>query len=97
MPGPQVECLLCYTKFGLSALESGLYQITTMICSNCYKRMQEQPVEQSCFGKPTIVDQKGKLLQRAYHPDAVECQKYCPDKNICKTVLLGEQDESTSE
>lgn len=64
-----------------------------MVCSKCYRRMQEQPIEVSCFGKISmfqLVDGKPVQLVRGYHPQAPECQDYCPDRRTCRAVLLGE-------
>ena len=75
----------------MQELESGQYNVLTLVCGSCYVRMQKAPYHVSCFGKPTIVDQEGKLLFRGYSAKAEECQRWCPDRALCREVVLGEK------
>jgi len=64
----------------------------TLVCSRCYAKMQQQPREQSCFGKPGYVKNKYNPKRiYGYMPTAVECNELCPDSVICKLVVRGSE------
>lgn len=88
----KVQCALCEEGHTLKQLRK--LALDTMVCAKCYRKMQEAPVEWSCFGKISVYQQVGdRLVQlvRAYHPKAIECSSFCPDRRVCKAVLKGEE------
>lgn len=85
---PALECLLCEQRFSRQEIERGEYRLETMICSYCYARMQRAPYERCCFGKPTLIQLDGKRLY-GYNPKAEECERICPDRVVCRLIVLG--------
>ncbi len=80
-----LECSLCPGRYSREDVLSGLYQITTKVCSPCYARMQAAPHKACCFGKPDVVLPDGSRL-RGYSRTARECQELCPDRALCASV-----------
>lgn len=80
-----LECLLCKERYSREDVLSGLYQITTKVCSHCYGRMQAAPHAVSCFGKPDFVMPDGARLL-GYSAEAHECRDLCPDRAMCASV-----------
>ncbi len=79
-----IECLVCAERYSAEDVESGLYQISTFVCSRCYAKMQALPHARSCFGKPTFVLSGRRLL--GHDPEAAECSEVCPDRIPCSKV-----------
>jgi hypothetical protein len=79
-----IECRLCLRRYTREDILSGLYQISTKVCSECYARMQAAPHNVSCFGKPDTMQDGKRLL--GYSQSARECQELCPDKTLCASV-----------
>lgn len=75
-----LECLECTGQFSLDAVRDGRFFVSTMTCRGCYKKMQAQPSELSCFGK---LKQGGR---EGYSEDDVECRIHCPDRVVCRSV-----------
>jgi hypothetical protein len=92
---PALECLLCKTRFTEEKVVRGDYNIETFICSSCYKKMQDKPHEQSCFGKPTTIFLNGKK-HLGYEPEAVECTKLCPDRILCQRIVRPDLTDNSS-
>lgn len=86
--GKFLECLICTERFSEEEILSGKYRLETMICSYCYSRLQRKPHHQSCFGKPTTNLPDGKRLL-GYNAKALECKELCPDREVCRLVILG--------
>jgi hypothetical protein len=87
-----LECLLCLRRYSREDILAGLYRLETLICSPCYAKMQGQALTpacyaRSCFGKPSIMIFGGRRL-RGYNPAAKECNKLCPDREVCRRVIL---------
>ncbi len=80
-----IECLTCRERYSREDVLSGLYQITTKVCGECYSKMQASPHTVSCFGKTTAVQLDGTRLL-GYDPDARECRELCPDAKLCASV-----------
>ena len=85
IPVKALECLTCRARYSRDDVLSGLYQISTKVCGECYARMQAAPHSVSCFGKPTTVMPDGSRLP-GYDADAVECRELCPDAALCASV-----------
>lgn len=87
--GKLLECLLCEQKYSREDIKRGMYQISTMICSPCYARMQRMPYERSCFGKGSEMV-NGIKVKFGNEPGAKECQSLCPDRFICRKIVWPE-------
>lgn len=83
-----LECATCFERYSREEIETGLYQLKTMVCSKCYARAQKLPHERSCFGKPTVNLPSGKKLL-GYNPLTEACSRLCPDREICARVVRG--------
>lgn len=59
----------------------------TLVCSPCYARLQKLPHEVCCFGKPCVVDDRGKVVKKGFNAKAKECLHLCPDRFICRTLF----------
>ena len=81
-----LECLTCRERYSREDVLSGLYQIVTKVCSNCYGRMQASPHNVSCFGKPTTIMPDGSKLL-GYESESQECRITCPDGALCAAVV----------
>jgi len=87
-----IQCALCEQQFSVSQLSQ--LALSTMVCGACYKTMQQQPISVSCFGKISVyrfMEGKPVQVQRGFHPQAAECNEWCPDRRICKAVLYGKE------
>jgi hypothetical protein len=85
-----IECVLCTRQRSRQDILSGLYRAETMICSYCYAKMQQQPYEASCFGKPGYAKTKYNPKRiYGYMPTAIECSQMCPDAAVCKLIVCG--------
>ncbi len=93
----RVECVECKKSFTRTEVLEGLWSPETLVCSYCYARLQKSPHSISCFGKPTQVDRRGKLIGLGYDSKAEECRSLCPDRKICKRIVLGEKNEDRPE
>ncbi len=82
-----LECLVCRRRYSRNDVEDGLYWVETFTCSLCYADMQRQPYRRSCFGKPTVVDERGRVVERGHDPKAVECSTLCLDRNVCARLF----------
>lgn len=80
-----LECLICSARHTREDVLTGLYQITTKVCSACYSRMQAAPHSVHCFGKPDFVLLNGARLL-GYSGTSRECQELCPDRALCASV-----------
>jgi hypothetical protein len=88
--GKSLECRLCYSRYSLADIMNGTYNLETYICSYCYADMQRKPHPQSCFGKPTFILLDGTRLP-GYDPEARDCNRLCPDRELCKRIVLIEE------
>ena len=84
---PVLGCLLCKHRFSRQDIADGLYWPQTYICSSCYARLQQAPLDVSCFGKWTEVDAYTGHQHLGYDAKALECRKVCPDREVCKKVF----------
>lgn len=89
-------CLLHNGRFSKYDVKKGRYFPSTGICRACYKRMQAQPYNVCCFGKPTKVV-KPKSVQYGWDKDAIECKSECPDRQICKVFVTQKSKEGAFE
>lgn len=80
-----LECLLCRRGVTSEEVRLGLFQLSSNVCNQCYRKMQDSPYEKSCFGKVTIVHPKRQL---GYNPNAIECKELCPDRVVCRKVIM---------
>ncbi len=80
-----LECVVCTERYSREDVLSGLYQITTKVCSLCYERMQASPHKVNCFGKSDVILLDGTRL-RGYSRTSHECQNLCPDRALCASV-----------
>ena len=87
-----MECLLCERTFNRDEIERGLLDVYTLVCSYCYKALQERPYAASCFGKPTVLLPSGERTAVGYSLTAPECQRWCPDRFVCRKVVYGDSD-----
>jgi len=95
---PILSCLLCKRRYSEEDVRHGLYWPQTYICSRCYGRMQAAPYEVSCFGKPTEVDMCTGRKRLGYDSRSLECNRLCPDRDICALVFAAiEEEEDTGE
>jgi len=74
-----LKCLICDEAFTLLDVRAGSYVGATGICIWCYLEMKEDT--STCFGKETV----GKVL--GYDQEAIECQTFCPDKEVCQEFV----------
>ena len=88
-PAKVLECLLCKERYSQEDIKQGLYQISTFICSTCYRRRQRMPYEKSCFGKPSIIF-NGKYIHYGYSEEQPECKSLCPDRIVCRRIAQGQ-------
>jgi hypothetical protein len=84
-----LECVLCGQRYTREDIERGWYVTSTLVCAFCYRAMQSMPYERSCFGKPTVEWEDGRV-QYGYDPQAIECFKWCPDRHVCRKVVRGD-------
>jgi hypothetical protein len=84
---PALECLLCQAKYSRVQILAGEYDSETLVCSKCYAIMQKMPHEKSCFGKPSMRFLSGKV-QQGYDAAAVECNRICPDRTVCRKIIV---------
>jgi len=75
-------CLLCSQKFSVEDVQAGKYVIETGICMGCYKDLQKSIT--TCFGKTTTGKRWG------YDEETVECSRFCPDKEVCRSFVKAE-------
>lgn len=85
----KLECLICFERHSAEDVARGDYQLSTMVCSACYRKMQLAPHRVSCFGKPTFILLSGKKLL-GYDPDSEECGSSCPDRSVCCRIVSRE-------
>jgi hypothetical protein len=81
-----LECLLCKERYSREDVLDGTYQLSTLVCSPCYGKMQRKPHEQSCFGKPSMVVNR-RIAKHGYSAEAPECSKLCPDRKVCAKLF----------
>ena len=86
-----IECIICKKLYSKSDILKGQYQIETLICSYCYAKMQRAPSSQSCFGKPTVMFPDGNRQYR-YNINAKACREHCPDRSVCRRIVLNDDD-----
>lgn len=67
------KCQLCPLIYSVKDVEAGKFFPSTGICRRCYKKMQRSSV--TCFGKQ-------------YTQEAQECRHECPDREICRVMVL---------
>ncbi len=84
--GKILECLLCAERYSAEDVESGLYQLSTFVCSFCYAKRQKQPHYVCCFGKPTTHASDGKVLL-GHDPDSADCKR-CKDREPCSRIVI---------
>lgn len=88
MPGkPILSCLLCKRRYSRQDVEEGRYWPQTFVCSFCYARMQQAPIQVSCFGKTAEVNHRTGHRELGYDPEALECREVCPDREVCRRVF----------
>ena len=90
MASAKVQCVLCEREFTPEQIQEGLLDLGTMVCGYCYLAMQKKSYAASCFGKPTVyrmIGGKPEFIYVGYHPQAVECQRWCPDRKVCRKVV----------
>ena len=80
-----LECVECAGMYSGFDVQQGQFFVTTMVCLDCYQRMQRAPYHVSCFGKPTVTTD-GKV-HHGYDADARECRLECPDRFICRVLV----------
>lgn len=68
-------CIICSDEFTKEDIEKALYFPSTGVCTLCYKKLMRSKV--SCFGK-----------EKLYAPRSLACSDLCPDKRICKFVIM---------
>lgn len=85
---PVLGCARCARWYSLDDVRQGNYWLETMVCSYCYAEMQASPYQKSCFGKPMLIWPSGKR-EYGYNPKAWECSTVCPDREICRKILVG--------
>ena len=87
-PGKLLECLYCTLRYTEERILAGAYQTDTMICSACYADEQRKPHAESCFGKPTFIIMPGGRKLLGYSSTAFTCTRICPDREICKRIVI---------
>lgn len=86
-----LECLQCKQRYSEQDVAAGAYRLETMVCSYCYAQMQRAPYAVSCFGKPMQVLPSGKR-EHGWNPGAEECRRLCPDREVCRLVMIGQRE-----
>ena len=71
------ECLLCFNRYSRHSFDTGGFYVSSGVCADCYKKMQKQPIEISCFGKLPVLKKHG------YDADNIACSTICPDRQAC--------------
>lgn len=79
-----LECLLCKKSFSIQSARDGEY-FETGICRECYEEKEKDPTV--CFGKTG---------EAGYSEEAIECQKFCVDRRVCKEFIQGQLDTGKS-
>jgi hypothetical protein len=81
-----LECVICFERYSEADIVAGRYWAEPAVCSECYALMQSRPYSASCFGKPSVVNARGKRLL-GYNPKAIECRQLCPDRAVCRRIV----------
>lgn len=81
-----IECAVCSVRYSLRDVDAGDFQIDTLVCSACYRKMQLMDYSKSCFGKPTKRTPGGRVYW-GFDPAADECSHLCPDRAACRRVM----------
>lgn len=76
---PLLTCTLCDKRHSVQDVRDGKFAAETGICMKCYGKMRRS--SSTCFGKK----QHGRTL--GYDPEAPECQAFCWDRKICKSLV----------
>ena len=89
-----LECLLCGCLHSRADIVAGRYWIETLVCSECYAKMQQKPHQLSCFGKPTWANFNSLKPLLGYSPKSRECKQMCPDRHVCAHIIQGKKEET---
>lgn len=81
-----VECVLCSERHSPADAISGKFWVETLVCSQCYAKMQAAPRRESCFGKQTVTLPSGEKLL-GFDPSSKACSKLCPDRRVCAVIF----------
>lgn len=71
-----LACSRCGNRFGMEDVLAYDYFIQNLLCFDCCERLKSFAASVSCFGKE-------------HDPDAVECNKFCPDRVVCPMFQNG--------
>lgn len=82
------ECVLCRTRFNEEDVRELEYFPSTQVCAKCYERGQQADYTVWCFGKPNVRALSGHILDYGYDADARACREECPDRKLCRLVVL---------
>jgi|GEM_PF-5300292 len=88
-----LECGQCRTKFSMADVKAGLYVITSLLCSDCLKKMKDSDADLTCFGKRKEVINNRTVIE-GFSEDDVECRLHCRDRVACK--IYSERGKSMS-
>ena len=78
-----LRCQVCGGDFSIAAIRDDpefngpRFFVGPMTCRACFRKLQKQPSEISCFGKPKRAGKEG------YSPVDIECRVHCADKAVC--------------
>ena len=86
-----LECVSCTGQLPLKAIPEGRYVVETSTCMSCYRKLQAQAAEISCFGKAQVVV-SGAVVTEGYSETDIECQRHCKDRHLCRTLVKKEKD-----